>query len=137
MIVDKNGNELKIGDVVHYYRKESTHEFNGRTYTRPARDITFRIDGLVDSPFVKYGGYDSRLEENRLWLTGPELENTRTGSRNSVSPLAVVKIVSLTKHTVGKHKFLKPKQLDVSEAFTSDKPSKLKSFLEYIKPSYM
>ena len=91
MVKDKNGTEIKIGDTVHYKRPKTNYEmnFNGRpkTVNRPARDVIFTVDEFVDSPFVRHGGY-----ENRIWVTGPELDSTRYGSRNSVSPLAVVKV---------------------------------------------
>ncbi len=140
-VYDKNSRELKIGDTVHYKRTESTHEYDygdGRTVTRtrPARDVIFTIDTFVDSPFVKHGGYDPRMNENRLWISGPELDNTRSGSRNSVSPLAVVKIDTLVKKKVSPLSFteVKPKtNLDIHDAFTSDKPSRYQSILNITK----
>ena len=95
MVKDKNGTEIKIGDTVHYKRPETNYEMglgNGRTITRPARDVIFTVDDFVDSPFVKHGGHDPRKHENLIWISGPELDSTRYGSRNSVSPLAVVKV---------------------------------------------
>lgn len=102
MVKDKNGTEIKIGDTVHYYRPESTHEYGygdgrTRTGTRPARDVVFTVAEFVDSPFVKHGGHDPRLGENRIWISGPELDSTRYGSRNAVSPLAVVKVDAFVK----------------------------------------
>jgi hypothetical protein len=85
MVKDKNGTEIKIGDTVHYKR----HHVSGR---RPLVDEVFTVTEFVDSPFVKHGGYDPRMSENKIWITGPELDSTRYGSRNSVSPLAVVKV---------------------------------------------
>lgn len=104
MVKDKNGTEIKIGDTVHYKRPETRYEMphiNGsrRTKTRPAKDVVFTVTEFVDSPFefvdspfVKHGGRDPRMSENRIWITGPELGSTRTGHRNSVSPSAVVKV---------------------------------------------
>lgn len=104
MVKDKNGTEIKIGDTVHYYRPESTHEYDygdgrTRTGTKPARDVVFTVDEFVDSPFVKHGGHDPRLGENRIWISGPELDSNvhRYGSRNAVSPLAVVKVDTFVK----------------------------------------
>jgi hypothetical protein len=132
-VYDKNNRELKIGDTVHYKRAETTREVdmgNGRTktMTRPAKDVIFTIDTFLDSPFVKHGGYDPRMNENRIWISGPELDITRGGSRNSVSPLAVVKIDTMVKKKVSPLNFTKvgdwspKKKLDVRDAFTSDKP---------------
>ena len=66
MVKDKNGTEIKIGDTVHYYRPESTHEYDygdgrTRTGTRPARDVVFTVDEFVDSPFVKVEATKFRL----------------------------------------------------------------------------
>ena len=104
MVKDKNGTEIKIGDAVHYYRPESTHEYDygdgrTRTGTRPARDVVFTVDEFVDSPFVKHIRYvhHYRIPENRIWITGPELDSTRYGSRDAVSPLAVVKVDTFVK----------------------------------------
>ena len=101
MVKDKNGTEIKIGDTVHYKRPETSYEmnFNGRTktVTRPARDEVFTVTEFVDSPFVKHGGHDPRMSENRIWITGPELDSTCLGSRNTVSPLAVVKVDTFVK----------------------------------------
>ena len=102
MVKDKNGTEIKIGDTAHYKCPSTSYEVTfgyGRikTVTRPARDVIFTVDGFVDSPFIKHGGYDPRLNENRIWVTGLELDSTRYGSRNAVSPLAVVKVVTFVK----------------------------------------
>ena len=95
MVKDKNGTEIKIGDTVHYKRPKSTKEYGygdgrTRTLTRPARDVVFTVAEFVDSPFVKHGGHDPRMSENRIWITGPELALSTVG--NAVSPLAVVKV---------------------------------------------
>ena len=96
MVKDKNGTEIKIGDKVHYKRPEWSYEMasNGfrRTVTIRARDEVFTVTEFVDSPFVKHGGRDPRMSENRIWITSPGLDFTRLGARNSVSPLAVVKV---------------------------------------------
>ena len=102
MVKDKNGTEIKIGDTVHYKRPETSMDFvalNGsrRTVTRRARDEVFTVTEFVDSPFVKHGGHDPRMSEYRIWITGPELDSTRLGSRNTVSPLAVVKVDTFVK----------------------------------------
>ena len=102
MVKDKNGTEIKIGDTVHYKRPKSTKEYGygdgrTRTLTRPARDVVFTVAEFVDSPFVKHGGHDPRLGENRIWITGPGLDSTRLGTRNAVSPLAVVKVDTFVK----------------------------------------
>ena len=101
MVKDKNGTEIKIGDTVHYKRPETSHTMliNGRTktVTRPAKDEVFAVTEFVDSPFVKHGGRDPRMSENRIWVTGPELDSTRFGTRNAVSPLAVVKVGTFAK----------------------------------------
>ena len=144
MIKDKNGTEIKIGDTVHYKRTESTQEYDygdgrTRTRTRPARDTIFTIDTLVDSPFVKHGGHDPRMDENRIWISGPELDNTISGSRNSVSPLAVVKVDTMVKKKVTSLNFTKvgawssKKNLDIHDALTSDKPYVYKSFLNLFR----
>ena len=136
MIKDKNGTELKIGDTVHYKRPESTHEFNGRTMTRPARDVIFTIDEFTDSPFVKHGGYDPRMDENRIWISGPGLDFTLSGSRNAVSPLAVVKVDTMVRKKTPPFSFIKPKppteDFSVSEAFTSDTPTRPKLFPSWL-----
>ena len=107
MVKDKNGMEIKLGDTVHYKRPETNYEMNlnnGRTKTvkKPARDIIFTVDEFVDSPFVRHGGYDPRLNENRIWVTGPELDSNIAsyGSRNAVSPLAVVKCVTFVRNAI-------------------------------------
>ena len=105
MVKDKNGTEIKIGDTVHYKRPESTHEYDygdGRTKTVTirARDEVFTVTEFVDSPFVKHGGRDPRMSENRIWITGPGLDSTRLGARNSVSPLAVVKVGTFAKKSM-------------------------------------
>ena len=109
MIKDKNGTEIKIGDRVHYKRPESSRviRINGRTKTlrRPARDIIFTVYEFVDSPFVKHGGRDSRMAENRIWISGPELETTFRGSRNAISPLAVVKVNTMARRIITHHSF--------------------------------
>jgi len=95
MVKDKNGTEIKIGDTVHYKRPETNYEIQivkgggTRTMTRPARDKVFTVTEFVDSPFVKYG---HPWSDDRLWITGPELDSTRTGHRNAISPSAVVKV---------------------------------------------
>ena len=139
MIVDKNGVEINIGDTVHYKRPEKIREVdmgNGRTRTMTSRakDVVFTIEELRESPFSKHGGYDPRLEENRMWLAGSEFE----GGKNSVSPLAVVKVDTMVKKKVTSLSFTevdkKPKDtVDVREAFTSDKPSVYKSFLNIFR----
>ena len=142
-VYDKNGRELKIGDTVHYKRAESTmeHDYGDgrtRTMTRPAKDVIFTIDTFIDSPFVRHGGHDPRMNENRIWISGPELELIR-GSRNSVSPLAVVKIDTMVKKKVSPLDFTKvgtwsPKDnLNVHDAFTMDKPSVYQSILNLFK----
>lgn len=110
MIKDKNGTEIKIGDRVHYKRPEYRRDYNYgngqiKTITTPARDIIFTVDEFVDSPFVKHGGRDSRMAENRIWISGPELETTLSGSRNAVSPLAVVKVNTMTRRIITHHSF--------------------------------
>jgi hypothetical protein len=128
-VYDKNNRELKIGDTVHYKRAETTREVdmgNGRTktMTRPAKDVIFTIDTFLDSPFVKHRYPILPI----IWISGPELDITRGGSRNSVSPLAVVKIDTMVKKKVSPLNFTKvgdwssKKKLDVHDAFTSDKP---------------
>tara|TARA_R110002020_G_scaffold73616_3_gene188837 strand:+ start:1097 stop:1453 length:357 start_codon:yes stop_codon:yes gene_type:complete len=109
MVKDKNGTEIKIGDTVHYKRPETVFSCDMSQYgpddpdliqrivTRPARDEVFTVTEFVDSPFVKHGGHDPRMSENRIWITGPELGSTRYGSRNAVSPLAVVKVDTFVK----------------------------------------
>lgn len=97
MVKDKNGTEIKIGDTVHYKRPE--------TRTRPAKDVVFTVTEFVDSPFVKHGGYDPRKHENLIWISGPELDSTRYGSRNAVSPLAVVKVDTFVKKAMPTYKF--------------------------------
>ncbi len=101
MVKDKNGTEIKIGDTVHFKRPETSYEMphiNGstRTKTRPAMDVVFTVTEFVDSPFVKHGCYSKTLSVinviDRIWITGPELDSTRLGTKNSVSPLAVVKV---------------------------------------------
>lgn len=129
-VYDKNGTELKIGDTVHYKIDKRTFEVNGRPITMPAKDITFIIDGFVHSPFVKYGGYDPRMQENLLWITGEEFL-TRGGSKNSISPLAVVKVCTLVNKKVTSLNFtdVKPKEVNIIEdAFSSDVKSKIRSF---------
>jgi hypothetical protein len=133
MVKDKNGTEIRIGDTVHYKRPETTHEFNGRTMTRPARDVIFTVDEFVDSPFVKHGGRDPRLSENRIWISGHGLDFTRNGSRNAVSPLAVVKIDTLVKKKVTSLSFVEvqppTENLSVRDAFTSDLPTTERPFI--------
>lgn len=135
-VFDKNGTELKIGDTVHYKTLGRTFELNGKTFTRPAKDIKFTIDGFVDSPFVKHGGYDPRMGENLLWITGEEFLTPR-GSKNSVSPLAVVKVDTLVKKKVTSLSFIdiKPptKDFSVTDAVSSDVVTKYKSFLSLFK----
>jgi hypothetical protein len=142
-VYDKNGRELKIGDTVHYKRAETTHDYDygdGRikTMTRPARDIVFTIDGFNYNPFIKHGGHDPRANENRLWITGDEFRTLR-GTRNSVSPLAVVKIDTMVKKKVTSLDFTKvgawsPKDnLNIHDAFTSDKSSVFQSILNLFK----
>jgi hypothetical protein len=144
MVRDKNGTEINIGDTVHYKRPEKTREVNmgngnTRTMTSPARDVIFTIDSLVDSPFVRHGGHDPRMGENRIWISGPELDTTRGGSRNSVSPLAVVKVDTMVRKKVTSFSFTEmgsknPKDnLDIHDTFTSDKPSVYKSFLNLFR----
>ena len=111
MVKDKNGTEIKIGDTVHYKRPETRYEMPKRTSTRPAKDVVFTVTEFVDSPFVKHGGYDPmRLvigmsSENKIWITGPELGFTIFGSRNAVSPLAVVKVDTFVKKVMPTYKF--------------------------------
>ena len=110
MVKDKNGTEIKIGDTVHYKRPETSYEMSqyggdlranySRTVTRPARDEVFTITEFVDSPFVKHGGRDPRMSENKIWITGPELDSTRLGTKNAVSPLAVVKVDTFVKKKI-------------------------------------
>ena len=112
MVKDKNGIEIKIGDTVHYKRPERSYEMNlinGRTKTvnRPAKDIIFTVDDFVNSPFLKYGGHDPRLRENLIWITGPDLPSS-CGYRNSVSPLAVVKIDTMVRRRIPSHSFISP-----------------------------
>ena len=113
MVKDKNGTEIKIGDTVHYKRPETSYEMphiNGsrRTRTRPARDEVFTVTEFVDSPFVKHAKtlpHIYRIPENRIWITGPELDSTIFGSRNTVSPLAVVKVDTFVKKAMPTYKF--------------------------------
>ncbi len=119
MVKDKNGREIKIGDKVHYKRSESSYGVvleDGRTKTikRPARDVIFTVDDFVSSPFFKYGGNDPRLRDSLMWITGSDLPSiSRDLSypysrviKNSVSPLAVVKIdTSMVKRNSNPHSF--------------------------------
>lgn len=140
MVKDKNGTEIRIGDTVHYKRPETTHEFNGRTMTRPARDVIFTVDEFVDSPFVRHGGRDPRMSENTTWISGPGLDFTRSGSRNAVSPLAVVKVETLVKKRMPSLSFVDvqppTEDLSVTEAVSSDVPSKYKSFLSLFRDMF-
>ena len=52
-IRDKNGNELRIGDTVHYKTDARETVMNGRILRKPARDETFVIDGFKNSPLVR------------------------------------------------------------------------------------
>ena len=142
-VYDKNNRELKIGDTVHYKRAEYTREVdmgNGRTktMTRPAKDVIFTIDTFLDSPFVKHLYPILPI----IWISGPELDITRGGSRNSVSPLAVVKVDTMVKKKVTPLSFIRVNRksknnLDIHDAFTSDKPSvqmvPYKSFLNLFR----
>ena len=100
MIKDKNGIEIKIGDRVHYKRPETNYEIQiakggvTKTMTRPAKDEVFTVTEFVNSPFVKYG---HPWSEDKIWVTGPELDSTRLGTKNAVSPLAVVKVDTFVK----------------------------------------
>ena len=122
-ILDKNGNELRIGDTVHYKRDASEYEINGRTHRRPARDVKFVIDGFKKSPFVE-NRHHARGFEDPIWVTGEGFNtpNFRTGrvdsTRNAVSPKALVKINSpLVKKTKMDLTFVKPsKRLHVTES---------------------
>lgn len=112
MVKDKNGTEIKIGDTVHYKRPETSYEMSQYgvnvnrnrtiTVTRPARDEVFTVTEFVDSPFVKHGGRDPWLR-NKIWITGPELDSTRLGTRNAVSPLAVVKVDTFVRKKITNH----------------------------------
>ena len=110
MVKDKNGTEIKIGDTVHYKRPETSYEITSgydrtKTRTRPARDVIFTVGEFVEPPFVRHGGRYPRMSENRIWITGPELGSTRLGSRNVVSPLAVVKVDTFVRKVMPTYKF--------------------------------
>ena len=111
-ILDKNGNELRIGDTVHYKKDAREYTMNGRTRTSPARDIKFVIDGFKNNPMVE-SIYHARGFEDPTWVTGEGFNTTnfRTGekSRNAVSPRALVKIESpLVKKSKMDLTFVKP-----------------------------
>jgi hypothetical protein len=119
-ILDKNGNELRIGDTVHYKRDAREYEMNGRTRTLPARDIKFVIDGFKNNPMVK-SKYHTRGFEDPIWVTGEGFYSTnfRKGdkTRNAVSPRALVKIDTFVKKTKMDLTFVKPsKRLHVTES---------------------
>ena len=111
MVKDKNGREIKIGDKVHYKRSEGSYEVvmeDGRTKTIkiPTRDVIFTVDDFVNSPFFKHGGYDPRLRDNLIWITGSGLPSISNTHKNSVSPLAVVKVdTSMVKRNSNPHSF--------------------------------
>jgi hypothetical protein len=105
-VYDKNGKELNIGDTVHYIKQERTMVFNGKTKVLPGKDIIFTIDGFRESPFVKYDEHDYNRKDP-LWVTGPELDVVGR-TRNSVSPLALVKVETMVKKKTMKHTFNKP-----------------------------
>ena len=90
---DKNGVELKIGDTVHYYRVGRTLG-NGTNVS--TRDITFVINEFIPNPLPdkKFG---------KMWVTGDDF--ITHGFKNSVSPLAVVKVGVMVKKYIRKFVF--------------------------------
>ena len=139
MVKDKNGTELRIGDTVHYCRPEKTHEHdfgngNIRTIKIQAKDVKFTITKFVDSPFVRQtGAWNSRMLENLLWITGPELDLT---GKNSVSPLAVVRVDTIVKKKISSFSFVDeqpPVEDLIKEVMTCDKKGKVTSFITNFK----
>ena len=92
MVKDKNGTEIKIGDTVRFVGRKSLYVERYENAKRPVEDFIFTVDGFV-TPFG--GG-------NRIWISGPELDSTRYGTRDAVSPLAVVKVDTFVRKTIRK-----------------------------------
>ena len=106
-VTDKNGNELRIGDTVHYKKDAREYEMDGHVRTSPARDEIFVIDGFIKSPFVK-SRHHARGFEDPTWVTGSTLRTIR-GNKNSVSPKALIKVDSpLVKKSKMDLTFVKP-----------------------------